>query len=219
MWSLVGSKAWNWSEQQETAFNTLKQQIIDCTVSLGYFSEHEDTVLYTDASPNALGAVLIQERVGKNPRIISFASKALTETEKKYAQNQREALGAVWAVEHFSYFLLGRRFTLRTDAKEATFIFNRSRESSKRALTRADGWALRLSLYNYTIEYVKGSDNIADPSSRLYEGRDEPFDEASSPLEVAHIEANAVGFVTEDEIRECTKKDKILQQVILYITF
>lgn len=133
LWSVVGSKTWTWNEQQEEAFKALKQQIINCTVSLGYFSEHEDTILYTDASPNALGAVLVQQKTGKSPRIISFASKALTETEKKYAQNQREALGAVWAVEHFSYFLLGRHFVLRTDAQGVTFIFNRSRGSSKRA--------------------------------------------------------------------------------------
>lgn len=213
LWSLAGSKAWLWGERQEESFKLIKEEIIRCTVSLGYFSEHEDTVLYTDASPNALGAVLIQESAGKNPRIISFASKALTETEKRYAQNQREALGAVWAVEHFSYFLLGRHFTLRTDAKGVTFIFNRSRETSKRALTRADGWALRLSPYSYTVEFVKGNDNIADPSSRLYQGTDKPFDEESSPWEVAHIEANVASFLTEAEIEEFTTTDVILQQV------
>lgn len=217
LWSVVRSKTWNWGEQQEKAFDFLRQQIIHCTVSLGYFSDHEKTILYTDASPTALGAVLVQEKPGGNTRIISFASKALTETEKKYAQNQREALGAVWAVEHFAYFLLGRHFTLRTDAKGITFIFNRSRESTKRALTRADGWALRLSPYNYSIEYVKGGDNIADPSSRLYQGADDPFDEESSPWEVAHIEANAVGFLTEEEIKEYTKKDQTLLQVMVLI--
>ncbi|XP_053698973.1 uncharacterized protein K02A2.6-like [Sabethes cyaneus] len=213
LWSVVGSKTWSWRDQHEEAFNALKQQIIHCTVSLGYFSEHENTILYTDASPSALGAVLVQEWAEKNPRITSFASKALTDTEKRYAQNQREALGAVWAVEHFSY-LLGRHFTLRTDAKGTTFIFNRSRESSKRALTRADGWALRLSPYDYTVEYVKGIENIADPSSRLYNGEDAPFDEESSPWEVAHIESNTISFMTEDEIKDITKKDNILQQVI-----
>lgn len=192
----------------------LKDQIIHCTVSLGYFSDHGNTILYTDASPNALGAVLVQENAGTNPRIISFASKALTTTEKKYAQNQREALSAVWAVEHFSYFLLGRHFTLRTDAKGVAFIFNRSRENTKRALTRADGWALRLSPYDYSVEYVKGQDNIADPSSRLYQGSDEPFNEDTSPWEIANLEANAVSFLTEDEIKEFTAGDETLQQVL-----
>lgn len=217
LWSVIGTKTWTWGERQEKAFNTLKQRIIHCAVSLGYFSEHENTILYTDASPNALGAVLVQEGFNKDPRIISFASKTLTETEKKYAQNQREALAAVWAVEHFSYFLLGRHFTLRTDAKGVTFILNRTRESSKRALTRADGWALRLSPYDYSVEYVKGEENIADPSSRLYQGNDIPFDDDSSPWEVAQLEANEVEFLTEDEIKKCTECDGTLQEVKLLI--
>ncbi|XP_058827888.1 uncharacterized protein K02A2.6-like [Topomyia yanbarensis] len=100
-----------------------------------------------------------------------------------------------------------------TDAKGVEFLLNRSREISKRALTRADGWALRLSPYSYVVEYVEGKFNIADPSSRLYNGKDDPFDEEASPCEIAKIEANAVGFVTEDEIRKATEADEILSQI------
>lgn len=156
----------------------------------------------------------VQEATNQAPRIISFASKSLTPTERKYAQNQREALGAVWAVEHFSYFLLGRRFTLRTDAQGVAFILNRSREDSRRALTRADGWALRLSPYRYDIEFIRGIENIADSSSRLYNGEDAPFDEESSPWEIATLEANTVGFLTEAEIKNATDQNETLQKVI-----
>ncbi|XP_058449301.1 uncharacterized protein K02A2.6-like [Malaya genurostris] len=213
LWSVATSKTWSWGTDQERAFEELKQRIIQCTTTLGFFSQKDKTILYTDASPRALGAVLVQEGTDRKPRIISFASKTLTATEKKYAQNQREALGAVWAVEHFSFFLLGRRFTLRTDAQGVHFILNRSRENSKRALTRADGWALRLSPYDYDAEYVRGRDNIADSSSRLYVGEDDPFDEHHSPWEVAALEANTAGFLTEQEIREATKEDEELQKV------
>lgn len=213
LWSTIGTKTWKWGEEQEKSFRALKAKIINCTASLGYFSDRDRTVLYTDASPYALGAVLVQECEDRSPRIISFASKSLTPTERSYAQNQREALAAVWAVEHFSYFLLGRPFTLRTDASGIAFIFNRTREDTKRALTRADGWALRLSPYSYTVEYIKGQDNIADPSSRLYQGHDEAFNEEFSPWEVASLEANTVSFLTVDEIREYTAKDETLQQV------
>ncbi|XP_062538803.1 uncharacterized protein K02A2.6-like [Armigeres subalbatus] len=215
LWTLTSKGSWSWGPQQQKSFEEIKERIAQCTVSLGFFSEHDKTVLYTDASPVALGAVLIQEGDGQCARIISFASKALTETERKYPQNQREALSAVWAVEHFAFYLLGRRFVLRTDAQGVAFILNRTREDSKRALTRADGWALRLSPYDYEIEYVRGCDNIADPSSRLYNGNDNPFDEETSPWEVAMLEVNAVGFLTENEIRDSTSRDTMLQQVIL----
>ncbi|XP_062557035.1 uncharacterized protein K02A2.6-like [Armigeres subalbatus] len=214
LWSVSTALKWSWGKEQENAFELVKKSIIDSTTALGFFSELDKTILYTDASPNALGAVLVQVNSEGVPRIISFASKSLTITEKKYAQNQREALSAVWAVEHFSYFLLGRYFILRTDAQGMTFILNRSREESKRALTRADGWALRLSPYNYDVEYIKGHDNIADPSSRLYCGEDDAFNEEISPWEVCHLDLSTIEFLTEEEIREYTKKDDILMQVI-----
>lgn len=59
------------------------------------------------------------------------------------------------------------------------FIFRRKgNELPKRAMSRADGWALRLSAYTFTIEYIKGAYNIADPPSRLYEGEDGPYTES-----------------------------------------
>lgn len=216
LWALTSSNVWAWGEEQARAFEQLKDQIAHCTTSLGYFSETDRTVLYTDASPHSLGAVLVQDDNRRPPRVISFASKALTTTEKKYPQNQREALAAVWAVEHFAYFLLGRPFTLRTDAQGFTFILNRLREDSKRALNRADGWALRLSPYNFDVEYVRGRENIADPSSRLYEGVDGPFDEDISPWEIASLEVNQTGFLTEDEIKRATVVDTQLKEVYCY---
>lgn len=214
LWKVSSAKSWSWGRDQKKAFEEVKEKITNCTTTLGYFSEHDKTILYTDASPNALGAVLVQQSDCEPPRIISFASKALSATERKYAQNQREALSAVWAVEHFAFFLLGRHFTLRTDAEGVTFILNRTRESSKRVLTRADGWALRLSPYDYDVEFVRGRDNIADPSSRLYVGNDAPFDDLHSPWEIASLEVNCTGFLTELEIKEATSRDQELQKVI-----
>lgn len=214
LWAATSADGWIWGQEQEKAFQRLKEQIMNCTTSLGYFSEKHQTILYTDASPNALGAVLVQQENNQPPRVICFASKALTATEKRYPQNQREALATVWAVEHFAYFLLGRPFILRTDAQGFTFILNRTREDSKRALTRAGGWALRLSPYKFEVEYIRGRDNIADPSSRLYEGEDNPFEEDISPWEIASLEANQIRFLTEGEIKEATAKDRLLQEVV-----
>ncbi|XP_058449085.1 uncharacterized protein K02A2.6-like [Malaya genurostris] len=185
LWAVTTSKGWYWGPTQLAAFETIKDRITQ-----------------------------LHESLEASPRIISFASKALTDTEKRCAQNQREALATVWAVEHFSFFLLGRHFTLRTDAQGVTFILNRSRENSKRALTRADGWALRLSPYDYNVEYIRGRDNIADPPSRLYTGNDDPFDEKHSPWEIAALEANSVGFLTIKELQEETALDATLQRVI-----
>ncbi|XP_058817323.1 uncharacterized protein LOC131680626 [Topomyia yanbarensis] len=138
-----------------------------------------------------------------------------------YLENFAKISNPLWATTTSKTWLWGPEqkeafihFTLRTDAQGVTFILNRSREESKRALTRADGWALRLSPYNYNVEYIRGIDNIADSSSRLYLGEDAPFDEEASPWEIAVLEANAVEFLTETDIKCATEEDETLLQVI-----
>lgn len=83
LWDVISAKSWEWGPRQTQAFNAVKKQIVECCVTLGYFSENDRTILYTDASPVALGAVLVQEGRNGKSRIISFASKSLTATEKK----------------------------------------------------------------------------------------------------------------------------------------
>ena len=60
--------------------------------------------MVADASPIGLGAVLIQIN-DAGPRVISYASKSLSETEKRYAQTKKEALALVWATERFHFYL------------------------------------------------------------------------------------------------------------------
>lgn len=175
LWAATKGKEFTKSEEFRSAFRNTIRAIEECTITQGFFSNEETTILYTDASPTALGSVLAQESNDGRIRVISFASKSLTDTERRYPQVQREALAIVWAVEHFHYYLLGREFIIRTDAQGVAFIFKRERETCRRLLTRADGWALRLSAFDYKLEFVKGRYNIADPPSRLYESNDEEY--------------------------------------------
>jgi hypothetical protein len=216
MWDASAAKPFAWNEAAQEAFLKTKGQIASCTTALGFFSEDDKTVLYTDASPVALGAVLTQETGEGSKRIISFASKVLSAVEQKYPQIQREALGVVWAVERFFYYLLGRHFTIRTDARGLAFIFDRDRTVCKRALNRADGWALRLNLYDYEVEWIKGTSNIADSPSRLltesmpHPGRQDPLAEVCP---VICNEASDIGALTKGKIREATERDAILTAV------
>lgn len=107
----VANGTFVWQDEQQQTFDLLRTELIRNTRELGYFDRKSPTVLYTDASPVGLGAVLIQlqeKSDGKRiSRIIAFASKALTDTEKRYSQTQREALALVWAVERFYIYLFG----------------------------------------------------------------------------------------------------------------
>lgn len=78
-----------WGKDQNTAFNSLKNEIGKHLSPREIFDVNKETLIYTDASPHALRAVLVQ-RTDKT-------------VERRYSQTQREALGAVWGIERFFF--------------------------------------------------------------------------------------------------------------------
>lgn len=52
--------------------------------------------MIVDASPVGLGAVLIQQ-VDNEKQVVAYASRCLTDVERRYSQAEKEALGLVWA--------------------------------------------------------------------------------------------------------------------------
>ena len=97
--------------------NRLKMEVSNMR-ALPYFDVSAETTLQTDASKKGLGACLIQK--GK---VICYASRALTKTEQNYQNLEREALGTIWGMEKFHYFLYGKEFTLETDQKPLLSIY------------------------------------------------------------------------------------------------
>lgn len=154
-----------WNEEQSKAFEELKQLITNDNV-LGYYDVADRTCVIADASPVGLGAVLVQFDRYNEGRIITYASRSLSNVERRYAQTEKEALALVWAVERFHYYLYGRSFGLITDHKPLEVIFG---HRSKPCL-RIERWVLRLQSYKGTVIYKSGKSNIADPLSRLVAG-------------------------------------------------
>lgn len=54
-------------------------------------------------------------------------------------------------------------------------------------------WALRLSRFNFEIEYIKGNSNIADPTSRLLEGTGIDFEDGCVTLAGWTFDTNGRG--------------------------
>ena len=100
-------------------FNQLKMEISNMK-ALPYFDVNAETTLQTDASKKGLRACLIQK--GK---VVCYASRALKKTEQNYQNLEREALGTIWGMEKFYYFLYGKEFTLETDQKPLVSIYKK----------------------------------------------------------------------------------------------
>lgn len=197
-----------WTNVEQKAFDQLIQLVGDVH-TLYHFDPKLKTRVVADASPVGLGAVLLQFFEGE-VRVISYASKSLTDTERRYAQTEKEALALVWAVERFKIYLIGIRFELETDHKPLQAIF--SPDSSP--CLRIERWVLRLQAFSYDVVYRKGKSNIADPLSRLSKQPScELFDPDSdvyirnvielTAIDIDELESASVDDVELSELREC----------------
>ena len=110
-------------KSQAKAFDKVKELLLSSRV-LVHFDDSLPLTLSCDASPYGVGAVLSHMMPNGDVRPVSFASRTLTETEKKYAQLEKEALVIVFGVLKFHQSLYGRKFELRMDHKPLVYIFN-----------------------------------------------------------------------------------------------
>ena len=119
---LTRSTMFTWCKSEEESFQTLKQKLCDAPV-LSYFDKTCHTQVIVDLSPYGLAAVLVQKQNGQN-RIIAYASRTLSQIERKYSQTEKEVLALVWSCERFHVYLYGADFDLLTDHKALEFIFS-----------------------------------------------------------------------------------------------
>lgn len=190
-----------WDSTCQKSFESIKQ-IMSNVKALGYFNEKDKTLVVADASGVALGAVLIQYDNLNCPRVIMFASKSLSDGEKRFSQTEKEALSLVWAVERFKLYLLGIQFELETDHKPLETIFGKK----SRPCARIERWVLRLQAFDYKVVYRRGKANLADPLSRLPLCRnDNPLSEDSDCYIRAVVQS--LCELTCEENDSCTNVD------------
>ena len=92
---------WQWLKQRSIALNTVKKYLTESPV-LKYYNVNEEVTIQCDASETGLGAVLMQ-----NGQPICYASRALTDTETRYAQIEKELLAIVWSCHKFYLYIYG----------------------------------------------------------------------------------------------------------------
>lgn len=158
---------WDWNVDCEKSFEKLKE-IMQSDKFLIHYSDKLPVCLATDASPIGVGAVLSHIMPDGTEQPIQFASQTLNESQRRWAQIDKEAYSLVYGVKKFFQYLYGREFILYTDHKPLIHIFSPTKPLPHMSATRMQHYAIFLQGFNYKIKYKRSEENAnADAFSRL----------------------------------------------------
>ncbi|RUS85038.1 hypothetical protein EGW08_007222 [Elysia chlorotica] len=163
---LKKNQAWSWTSKQVHAFKTIKEQL-SSHVLLVHYNNKVPITLTCDASPYGISAILSHKYANGTEKPISFASRTLSDAEKRYSQLDKEALSIIFGVTKFHKFIYGRPVEIKTDHKPLLGLFGENKPLPEKSSSRVQRWAIILAAYDYTLQYVPGKQNCADGLSRL----------------------------------------------------
>jgi hypothetical protein len=195
---------WNWSESEDGAFEKVKVMICQTPV-LAFYDPNKELTVENDACEYGIGSVLRQE-----DRPVAYASRSLSEAERRYAQIEKEMLAAVYGLEKFHHYTYGREVQVVTDHKPLVAISNKP---LSKAPKRLQSLLLRAKNYNTSITYKPGTDiPVADALSRA------PMSKPASEEVINSIGMHRLRDKRLDEIRRATTEDSTLTSLGKVIT-
>ena len=157
---LENKRMFEWSHEAQQAFQELKDRLVRAPI-LGYPLPDALLILDTDASNQAVGAVLSQLQDGQE-QVIAYYSQTLSRPQKQYCVTRRELLAVIKAVQHFHHYLYGRHFTVRIDHAALKWLLSFRNPEGQTAR-----WIQRLQEYDFEIEHRSGlKHSNADALSR-----------------------------------------------------
>ncbi|MBW0474576.1 hypothetical protein O181_014291, partial [Austropuccinia psidii MF-1] len=160
---------------------------------LSHFDPSLPTIVETDVSDYALGAVLSHiSDSGKHP--IAFNSRKLIPAELNYEIHDKELLGIVWALKCWRAFLLSLFFPFEvlTDHSSLQYFM-----TSKVLTRRQARWAEFLSKFHFSITYRPGRlATLLDALSR----RDDVYPERGEDF-ISNNPMNCQQIIKQDEVQ------------------
>ena len=206
---------WLWGPNQQQAFTQVKDELTKPT-TLALYDVQKESKVSADASAYGLGAVLLQ-KTDSDWKPVAYASRAMSETERRYAQIEKEALAITWACEKFSMYILGKRFSIETDHKPLVPLLGSKHLDS--LPPRVLRFRLRLARFDYSIEHVPGkllytADTLSRaPISSSGDPTLEELAELAMEACIAHLPASQDRLC---EYQEAQNSDPLCSLVIKY---
>ena len=135
-----------WGEECQRIFAKLKAFLIEAPV-LTQPTCGKEYVIFSDASLNGLGCVLMQE--GK---VVAYASRQLKPHEKNYPTHDLELAAIVFALKIWRHYLYGEKCFIYTDHKSLKYL-----PSQRELNLRQRRWMELIKDYDCVIDYHPGA--------------------------------------------------------------
>jgi len=131
------------------------------TVTLKRIDASQTFTVETDASYGAIAATLSQD---SHP--VAFFSRTLCSSERNHSSIEKEAYAIVESVRKWQHLLMGKHFTIITDQKSVSFMFDEQHSSNVKN-DKIARWRIELMPYKFDILYRPGKLNVpADALTR-----------------------------------------------------
>ena len=155
------------NKECESAVEQLKQALKKAPIR-GYPNDMNPYTLTTDASMIGIGTINSQ-RHQWGERIIAYASKPLSKSQRNYSTTKRELLAIVYFTQHFRNYLLGQKFLIVADHRTLTWLY--SFKQPEGLLAR---WIEKLEQFDFEIQLEVGKKiPHADCLSRIPQTEDQ----------------------------------------------
>jgi hypothetical protein len=199
---------WVWDAASMQTFQAVKDLVISAP-TLKLFDPAAPVTVSVDASPFGLGAVLLQDG-----QPVEFASRTLTETQRRYAQIEKELLAVQFGMQHFHHYVYGSHVLVETDHKPLIGLVDKP---IGLCTPRIQRMRLQLQVYSYQLCYKPGKElYIADTLSRAPDPREYSGDQSQCHDE--HVHAALSYVIPEPTIQEkyarATEADSTLQLIV-----
>ena len=193
---------WYWTGVEQAAYDSIKKELTSNRV-LKYYNVKAPVLLSVDASTKGLGAAIIQDG-----GVVAYASRALTSTEQKYAQIEKEMFAVVFGCTRFHKLLYGKDdVTIESDHQPLESLLKKPMSAAPLRIQRM---RLKLQPYNFKLIHVSGKKiGLADCLSRLPQQMTAKDDVIDEELMVCKVDTLAYGW--HDRVEEATRMDEDLQ--------
>jgi hypothetical protein len=188
----------HWTDEQQKAFETLRQSLIKAPVlTLPDFSKN--FIVATDSSTQGTAFYISQLDEQCLERVIAYHQPwytfgtALKDYQRNYSITELECLSLILCLHDYRTYFVNTTFEWRTDHVSLRYLQSMHLGQNP----RLSCWSTFLQNFKFTITYRKGKENcVADALSRIYEN-DSPK-QTNANEDIRPQEQRSIGTQTDN---------------------